>query len=294
MAKRQGAVEDIVEIAAKLPWWVGVLLALVAFAVLHSVAAMEITAPNGVQGLGDFAVKQFIRTLAVIGQYSIPLALLVGAAMSAYGRRKRRGLHLRVSTSNEAGILDGMSWQEFEMLVGEAFRRKGFIVRETGGAGPDGGVDLVLSAGTEKYLVQCKQWRALKVPVTTVRELYGVMADKHASGGIVVTSGTFTKDAEEFAKGRNIELIDRAKLLQLIQDARLSLGASRVLAPAPDAWSNPVAEAEGVARAMTPAFPLCGSVMTQRIAKRGANAGKPFWGCSNFARSGCRGTLPSI
>jgi restriction system protein len=294
MAKRQSTLEDIAAITAKLPWWVGVLLALVAFAVLHSMAGTEVTAPKGVQGLGDFAVKQFIRTLVAIGQYLIPLALLVGAAMSAYGRRKRRGLHLRVSSANDAGILDDMSWQEFEMLVGEAFRRKGFTVRETGGAGPDGGVDLVLSAGTEKFLVQCKQWRALKVPVTTVRELYGVMADKHASGGFVVTSGAFTKDAEEFAKGRNIELIGRAKLLQLIQDARLSLDASRVSAPVSDPWSNPIAEAEEVARAMTPSCPLCGSAMTRRIAKRGANAGKPFWGCSSFARSGCRGTLPSI
>src|SRR5690606_35194698 len=121
-------------------------------------------------------------TLALIGQYVIPLAVLIGAVMSAYGRSKRRGLHQRVSTSSDADILNDMSWREFEMLVGEAFRRKGFTVRETGGAGPDGGVDLVLSAGTERYLVQCKQWRALKVPVTTVRELYGVMADRHASG----------------------------------------------------------------------------------------------------------------
>jgi len=293
MAKRQGALEDIVEVASKLPWWVGVLLALVAFALLHSVAAMEVIAPKDIQGLGDFATKQIIRTLALIGQYLIPLALLIGAAMSAYGRRKRRGLHLRVSTSNEAGILNDMSWREFEMLVGEAFRRKGFTVRETGGVGPDGGVDLVLSAGTEKFLVQCKQWRALKVSVNTVRELYGVMADKHASGGFVVTSGAFTKDAEEFAKGRNIELIGQAKLLQLIRDARLSLDASRASAPAPDPWSNPIAEAEEVAKSMASACPLCGSAMTQRMAKRGANAGRPFWGCSNFARSGCRGTLPS-
>lgn len=88
MAKRQGALEDIVDIAAKLPWWIGVLLALVAFAVLHSVAGMEVIAPVGVQGLGDFAVKQFIRTLAVVGQYLIPPALLVGTVLSAYGRRK--------------------------------------------------------------------------------------------------------------------------------------------------------------------------------------------------------------
>lgn len=293
MAKRTGALDDIVEIAAKLPWWVGVLLALLTFAVLHAVAGMEVAAPKAMQGMGDFAAKQFIRTLALIGQYLIPLALLIGAATSAYGRMTRRGLHLRVSSANDVGILNDMSWREFEMLVGEAFRRKGFTVRETGGVGPDGGVDLVLSAGTETFLVQCKQWRAFKVPVTTVRELYGVMADKHASGGFVVTSGVFTKDAEEFAKGRNIELIGRAKFLELIRDARLSLDASRVSAPAPDPWSHPIAKAEEVARALTPACPLCGSPMIQRIAKRGVNTGKPFWGCSTFASSGCRGTLPS-
>jgi restriction system protein len=46
---------------------------------------------------------------------------------------------------------------------------------ETGGGGPDGGVDLVLRKpggnGSEKFLVQCKQWRALKVGVDVVREL---------------------------------------------------------------------------------------------------------------------------
>ena len=37
-----------------------------------------------------------------------------------------------------------MSWREFEMLVGEAFRVQGYSVVETGGSA-DGGVDVVLS-----------------------------------------------------------------------------------------------------------------------------------------------------
>lgn len=55
-----------------------------------------------------------------------------------------------------------MSWQEFELLVGEAFRLQGYEVAEIGGGGPDGGVDLVLRKDREKFLVQCKQWKAFK------------------------------------------------------------------------------------------------------------------------------------
>ena len=44
-----------------------------------------------------------------------------------------------------------------------------------GGGGTDGGVDLVLRRGNDKFLVQCKQWKAFKVPVQPMRELYGVM-----------------------------------------------------------------------------------------------------------------------
>ena len=97
-----------------------------------------------------------------------------------------------------------MSWREFEMLVGEAFRLQGYSVTETGGGEPDGGIDLTLTKGTEKFLVQCKQWKAYKVSVDVVRELYGVMAAKDAAGGFVVTSGRFTDDARKFAEGRNV------------------------------------------------------------------------------------------
>lgn len=49
-----------------------------------------------------------------------------------------------MQTSSSVSALNDMSWQEFELLVGEAFRRKGYAVAENGGGGADGGVDLVL------------------------------------------------------------------------------------------------------------------------------------------------------
>jgi transposase len=92
-----------------------------------------------------------------------------------------------VTGAGSSDALGDMTWREFEMLVGEGFRLQGYEVTETGGGGADGGVDLVLRKDREKYLVQCKQWKAFKVGVTVVRELYGVMA-AHRSGAANLNS----------------------------------------------------------------------------------------------------------
>jgi len=52
-----------------------------------------------------------------------------------------------------------MGWRDLERLVGEMFRKRGFKVTGFGGRGPDGGVDLGLSRGGERFLVQCKHWK---------------------------------------------------------------------------------------------------------------------------------------
>lgn len=278
MARRkQSPFEDLIEITSKLPWWVGVVFAIAAYLWLHGVAASEITAVAQPGRMGDFVGQTLFRTLASVGQYLLPFAFLVGAAMSAYGRYTRRALHAQVAASPDRGALNDMSWKQFEALVGEAFRRKGYSVTETGGSVADGGIDLALKKGGETFLVQCKQWRALKVGVTTVRELYGVMAANGASGGFVVTSGVFTDDARAFAVGRNIELLDGKALHALIRGVRVPDKAASVL---------PVYVTTGV-----PFCPVCQSRMVKRTAKRGANAGTEFWGCTRYPD--CKGARPA-
>lgn len=101
-----------------------------------------------------------------------------------------------------------MAWKEFEKLVGEAFRLQGYQVTELGGDGPDGGIDLVLRKGHEKFLVQCKQWKAFTVGVAVVRELYGVMAAKGATGGFIVSiqvdSPTMQKHSQKAATSNSL------------------------------------------------------------------------------------------
>lgn len=270
--QRSGVLEDLFEIAALLPWWVGVGLAVVAYLILHHYATVEIPMTTKPGQVGEMVGRNMIKTVAYFFQYLMPLAFLAGAAASAIGRRKRNQLASSVAESQSVGALGDMTWQEFEMLTGEAFRLEGYTVAETGGGGADGGVDLVLTKGSERFLVQCKQWRAQKVSINTVRELYGVMAARGGAWGFVVTSGDFTDDAIEFAKGRNIELIDGRRLVEMFRRARSARNeASKANVP-------PTQE---------PTCPQCGKPMVKRMAKRGANAGKAFWGCTGYPD--CRG-----
>lgn len=271
--KRSGLAEDLLELAALLPWWLCLLLAIVSYAVLHPYATAPVVLNAAPGQLGSMMNEAILKGLATGGQYILPIILVTGAAVSFLRRRKREALIQSVADNPSGSMLRDMSWQEFELLVGEAFRMRGYAVTERGGGGADGGVDIELRKGSEIFLVQCKQWRAYKVSVTVVRELYGVMAARGAAGGFVVTSGVFTSDAEVFARGRNIELIDGSILQTMIEQTKKGRPGERVLAPSPSR--------DG------PACPKCGSQMIRRTAKQGPNAGNEFWGCSTYPK--CHG-----
>lgn len=282
--KKTSVAEDLMDLVAMLPWWAGMALALVGYLLLHAVASQAVVAATQPGQMGAMLTQSIWKAVASVGQYVLPIICLAGAGMSAWRRRVRQNLVIDVVQSQASDSLDGMSWREFEMLVGEGFRLQGYQVVETGGGGADGGVDLVLrrpgTAGNETFLVQCKQWRAFNVGVDVVRELYGVMAAKGAAGGFVVTSGRFTEAAISFASGRNVTLIDGRKLHGLLREAK---GASTASPNAPTAQPS-------VPQLNASSCPVCAKPMVRRTAKRGANAGGEFWGCTGYPA--CRGTRP--
>lgn len=269
--KKQSALNDWVDLVALLPWWAGVTLALIFYFWFHHAATAPLE-PQAAGQMGGVLTQSVFKGFASVGQYFVPLLCVIGALLSLWGRQKREKLFADAASGESVSVLNGMTWQEFEMLVGEAFRRGGYSVEESGGGGADGGVDLVLRKGGEKFLVQCKQWRAYKVGVQVVRELYGVMAASGAVGGFVVTSGVFTQEAKDFASGRTIDLIDGVELKKIIKQVQ------------------PVAMRRNVEPVVVgQSCPKCGSEMVRRTAKQGANAGKSFWGCANYPH--CRGVV---
>lgn len=206
--RRQSPLDELFDNSAKLPWWIGVALALLSYVILHNLAA----APGAPPSLQSAASGAFIRGLAAVGQYALPIVFLAGAVASALGRRKRMRLHANAARDTSHAAVRDLSWQDFELLVGEAFRRHGYNVEAQGGSAADGGVDLVLRKHGKRYLVQCKHWKAWNVGVKVVRELFGVMAAENADGGFVVTSGVFSKEARTFAADKHVVLMDGEQL----------------------------------------------------------------------------------
>ncbi|WP_436408134.1 restriction endonuclease [Burkholderia cenocepacia] len=127
---------------------------------------------------------------------------------------------LRRPLQRDLNSLKALDWRQFERLVAEAYRRLGYRVRVTGQGGADGGVDLILTRGTEKVIVQCKQWQSTSIGASVVREMFGLMAHHKATAVAIVCTGKFTRDAATFAAGKPIELVTGNALAELVESVR--------------------------------------------------------------------------
>ena len=257
--------DSIFELLAELPWWVSIGAGVAVFVGLRFI--VPLVAPEHGPWPGITALTRAVSWAAVV--------FLIPAGVSALQSiRKRRLLDSQSSIES----IRALSWKEFEELLAEAYRRQGFGVQENSAPGPDGGIDLVVQRQGSTYLIQCKQWRASKVGVRVVREMFGVMHDRDASGVIIVTSGMFTQEAQNFAAGKPIDLVDGGQLVDLVRNVR-----------ARSSDATPSAASTGTSSS-TSICPDCGSELVVRTAKRGKSAGSRFWGCSSFPR--CRYKKP--
>jgi restriction system protein len=112
---------------------------------------------------------------------------------------------------------------EFELLVGEVFRREGWSVDETGRPdGPDGNIDLELSKDGGRRIVQCKRWEAKVVGVDEIRRFLGTLLRERLTGedGIFVTLSDFGEQARAEAKQAGLTLIDGHELMARVENVR--------------------------------------------------------------------------
>ncbi len=218
---------NILDVVSRLPWWVGLGLAPVSYLLLHQLATMEFTVSTGSGMAAAALLTGLLRGMATALQYVLPPLFIVAAAIPAWNRYRQRRNYAAVAAERGQDALEMLSWNDFEKLVGDFFRHKGFSVQHRGGKSPDGGVDLVAQIGDDRYLVQCKHWRVQRVGVTVVREICGVTAAEGAAGAFVVTSGSFTDEARKFVAENRIaiELITGDQLHRMIRALKESARA---------------------------------------------------------------------
>jgi restriction system protein len=144
--------------------------------------------------------------------------------------------------------------------------------------GADEGIDLALQKDDERLIVQCKHWQCAKVSLAVVREFAEtVAAAGNGVGGLLITTGKFTRDAAAFAAGKPITLINGDALNRHLRTAQR---------PGENLCDSAGWMQEFVAAAqwLDPVCPVCRASMVSRAAR---DAGAPFWGCTSFPR--CNG-----
>ncbi|KRA45147.1 restriction endonuclease [Pseudoxanthomonas sp. Root630] len=254
---RRGFIDNL----AALPWPIGLIIGVAGYlAIAHGIPLL-------------FSRNSALGSVFQNTNPFLPLAwvffglCVIAAGMSFFDARRKRQL---LETRRGLDSLAALGWRDFERLVGEAYRRRGYTVEETGLGGADGGIDLVLHRDGKRTLVQCKQWRRDKVPVNVVREMFGLMTHHRAHAVRIAALGGFTADAARFAEGKPIGLIDGATLLEMIREVQVG-GAE------PSRKVEPVID--HAVESSSPSCPACKAVMVRRTNR---HTGVGFWGCPAF------------
>jgi len=127
--------------------------------------------------------------------------------------------------------LGGLSDKEFELLLADLFRHRGYEVQVTGRTG-DQGVDLFIAGIYTKSLeaVQCKHWKS-QVGASAVRDFYGALVHFHAQKGYLVASAGVTQAAREWAADKPLEFIDNRMLAVWILSMFVSREVPSILEP---------------------------------------------------------------
>ena len=178
------------------------------------------------------------------------------------------------TAASDAPDLASLRPDQIELLLGEIFRREGYTVELSAALGADGLSDLTLRRDGESIPVQSRDWKATRVTEQEVREFYAVMAGTAAPRGVLVTTGTFSREARDLAGEKSIELIDRAGLAQRIAAVRR---------PGENFFdvSSWIDDFTASARIFDPECPCCTQAMVIRHHRADGSA---HWACTTYPR----------
>lgn len=148
------------------------------------------------------------------------IGFITGGITIAWGVNRWRKNRINFSDTQTLEDLLALKPNEFEKLVATLFKAYGHQAQVLGGTS-DHGVDVVvLSVENEKWIIQCKRYNG-SVGEPVVRDLYGTMGHEGAQKAYLITTGSFTSQAKDWAVGKPIVLYDGPSLVKLIKRTKL-------------------------------------------------------------------------
>jgi len=184
--------ESLFALLSRQPWWVSVGVA----------AAL-------------FGITQLALPMMIAGAIAIPFL-----GISFYAGYRQLRAPSAANVDETLGRIRGMAWENFSVVVMEAFKRDGYTVSEV----YKGAVDLKLEKNGRVSIVSCKRWKAAQTGIGPLRDLAEAEDAHDASGCIYVAAGEFTANAQDFAKKKSIRLLHGAPLAHLIAKVERSKG----------------------------------------------------------------------
>ena len=134
--------ESLFHILSRQPWWVTLLLAVLIFGVM-----------------------QFVFPPIA------PFVALPFAALAVYLAFRQLRAGPSANVEERLAALRAMPWENFSLVVGEAYRRQGYSVVSSNSAA----FDFQVAKKGQVTLVQCRRWKVNQVGDAPVRELVNAM-----------------------------------------------------------------------------------------------------------------------
>ncbi len=171
------------------PWWVSLLIA-GGVGLLARLLLPEDWRLFGYTGTGPFIV---IAAMALFKQLQRPSAARVAAVL---------------------GAAQALAWRDFSAALEAAFARDGYGVTRLDLPA----ADFEITKAGRVALVSGKRWKAASHGTGPLEELVALRKKREAADTIYVSVGALTENAQRFAVGESMRVINGADLAVLLRD----------------------------------------------------------------------------
>jgi hypothetical protein len=136
-------------------------------------------------------------------------------------------IQIMSKTTYDLTLLDNTTGREFEIFLVNLFEKLGYSTTVTNRS-KDYGCDMMLQRDDYRIAVQAKRSES-ELNFTSVQRVLGSLKKYNAQISIVVTNNKFISSAKQLAKIKDVVLIDRKKLLDLIELSNLPVNHKKDL-----------------------------------------------------------------
>lgn len=162
-------------------------------------------------GIGGMAL--LVLVIISVSAYLIIPALIIlpiYLLVSKYARKARAAVKEHIADIDQ---MDGHAFEEFTARLLAGIGYQNVVVTKASG---DYGVDVVAEKDGVRWAFQCKRYNG-SLGLKPIQEVYAGAKKYGAAKAVVVTNSSFTKNAQQLARGIGVELWDRGRLISAME-----------------------------------------------------------------------------